>query len=507
MRRILVAMPLLMLALPALARVGGGQGYSSSSSSGGGGYSGSYHGGGYSSGSGSYSSSGSSSDDQLIGFLLELIIRLLIAYPQIGFPLLIGGGIAYWIYNRAQAPARAQLQEIHDWSRSRPERSRLPRDPQPPNLERLKAADPNFSRPLFLDFLNLLYVKAQTLRNEELDAIGACLSETARRQLARDSGWSRVIIGALTVRQVDLSSQRQRVVVGVEANLERESAASYVVDRMVLERQAGTLTPTPEIVTSFACPKCGSKAPVKSGVCASCQSKVNEGNFSWLLVELVRERSQPRVEVALDSSGQEVGTELPTVYDPGLQTNLEILRGQDPSFSAQALEQHAERTFLALQQAWSEGRWEKARPLESDYLFGQHQLWMEAYEREGLRNLLEDVRVLRIELVRLELDRYFESATLRVFASMKDSTVRIDDGALVSGNPRAARTFSEYWTFIRRSGVTSKTRELTCCPNCGALLDRISVTGVCEYCDANITRGDFDWILSRIEQDEAYSAS
>ena len=113
--------------------------------------------------------------------------------------------------------------------------------------------------------------------------------------------------------------------------------------------------------------------------------------------------------------------------------------------------------------------------------------------------------MLRVETVCLELDRYFESATLRIFASMKDSTVRLSDGALLSGDPRKPRVFSEYWTFIRRSGVTSKARELTCCPNCGATLDKITTAGVCEYCDANITRGDYDWVLSRIEQDEAYT--
>jgi hypothetical protein len=28
--------------------------------------------------------------------------------------------------------------------------------------------------------------------------------------------------------------------------------------------------------------------------------------------------------------------------------------------------------------------------------------------------------------------------------------------------------------------------------------------GACEYCKAVISRGDFDWVLSRIEQDDSY---
>jgi hypothetical protein len=30
------------------------------------------------------------------------------------------------------------------------------------------------------------------------------------------------------------------------------------------------------------------------------------------------------------------------------------------------------------------------------------------------------------------------------------------------------------------------------------------MAGECEYCAARVTTGDFDWVLSRIEQDETY---
>jgi hypothetical protein len=30
------------------------------------------------------------------------------------------------------------------------------------------------------------------------------------------------------------------------------------------------------------------------------------------------------------------------------------------------------------------------------------------------------------------------------------------------------------------------------------------MAGTCSYCSAHITRGEFDWVLSKIEQDEAY---
>ena len=42
------------------------------------------------------------------------------------------------------------------------------------------------------------------------------------------------------------------------------------------------------------------------------------------------------------------------------------------------------------------------------------------------------------------------------------------------------------------------------CPNCGAPL-KVNNAGVCEFCGGKITSGEFDWVLSRIEQDESYA--
>jgi len=32
----------------------------------------------------------------------------------------------------------------------------------------------------------------------------------------------------------------------------------------------------------------------------------------------------------------------------------------------------------------------------------------------------------------------------------------------------------------------------------------VNMAGYCEYCKAKVTSGEFDWVLSKIEQDEAY---
>ena len=491
----------LLLAVPALARVGGGQDYGSSSSDSGGGYSGGGGGGG--------------GDAQLIGFLIEMVIRLIIFYPAIGIPLLLVGLGAWFFYSQGGSSSARLFDQVEGWANGRqsstPARTQLvaaEASAGANDLGRLRQADPNFSRPLFLDFVNLLYSKVNLLGGEQLALIGAYLDPDLRKRQEGARPWHRVIVGGLRVLRVQLSPMDQKVIVEVEANLEGDDgSASFVVDELVLQRKPGVMTPAPEAVYSLACPNCGNTAPVdQAGRCTACDNQVNNGRFGWLLTRLNRQRMGPRLKVSLSSGGEEAGTDMPTLVDGSLEQDLAKLISADPEFSLQGVEQHARHTFLTLQQAWTEGRWELARPLESDFLFGQHQMWMEAYAREGLRNVLEEIEVRAVEPARIELDRYFESVTLRIFARMKDSTIRLADGQLVSGDPKRSRSFSEYWTFIRRAGVTSKQRESVCCPNCGAPLDRVTVAGVCEYCDANITRGDFDWVLSRIEQDEAYSA-
>jgi hypothetical protein len=92
---------------------------------------------------------------------------------------------------------------------------------------------------------------------------------------------------------------------------------------------------------------------------------------------------------------------------------------------------------------------------------------------------------------------------VRLFATSVDYTIT-DDGKVLSGSRRRERSYSEYWTWIRGSSRRGPSRGDLSCPNCGAPL-RIGMAGTCEYCRVKVTAGEFDWVLSRIEQDDSYS--
>ena len=77
-------------------------------------------------------------------------------------------------------------------------------------------------------------------------------------------------------------------------------------------------------------------------------------------------------------------------------------------------------------------------------------------------------------------------------------------GHVVAGSRTNLRKWSEYWTFIRNSKATpAAARADLNCPNCGASL-KVNATGICEFCGGKMTSGEFDWVLSKIEQDESY---
>jgi hypothetical protein len=110
----------------------------------------------------------------------------------------------------------------------------------------------------------------------------------------------------------------------------------------------------------------------------------------------------------------------------------------------------------------------------------------------------------RTERVKIVLDRHFDAITVRVWASGLDYTVSTRTGARVSGSQTQPRAYSEYWTLIRSAGVSGAPRSAASCPSCGSPL-QVSMAGNCEHCGSHLTRGEFDWVLSKIEQDDVYA--
>ena len=159
--------------------------------------------------------------------------------------------------------------------------------------------------------------------------------------------------------------------------------------------------------------------------------------------------------------------------------------------------------YKGLNEAWSTNQLDPIRGLVSDGLFDYLQYWVDAYKRQGLRNQLTNMRITRLVMAKVVRDKYFDAVTVRIWGTGLDFVVHSDTGKLVRGSKHLERPYSEYWTFIRSAGRKGPARTDPACSNCGAPL-KISQAGTCDHCGAHVTLGEFDWVLSKIEQDDSY---
>jgi ribosomal protein L37AE/L43A len=262
-------------------------------------------------------------------------------------------------------------------------------------------------------------------------------------------------------------------------------------------------TRPPQQVQSFHCPNCGAPfAPTGGDRCEYCGEVVSGGRFDWTVeaVELVRAEARPP---ALTGTVQEVGTDWPTVFQPDLSDRRAALQQDDPAATDEALVARIRLIYGELNQGWTALDLAPVRPYVSDSLFDYLQYWIRAYREQGLRNALEDMKLMEAVLTKVVRDRWYDAATFRIWGTGRDSTVRVATGEVVGGDPQHERYYSEYWTLIRGTGVRGTPHADKNCPNCGAPLTT-NMAGECAHCGAKVTSGQFDWVLSRIEQDDSY---
>ncbi len=475
-----------------LFRPGGGQSYSGSHSSGG------------------YSSHGGSSGGGGGGALVWLLIELCFRYPHVGIPILVIVIIAFVLRARSNAAATGRGWASQDLSSVTFEPAY--EEPAPvaattgvPRraLDRIRETDPEFSIVLFEDFLYTLYAEMMRARGQQgAMALAAYLSPgvIATKLQGAVSG---IVIGAMRVTSVDRTQTSWRVTLDFEANLTEGAQRLYVVDRVTVERALGAKSRPPARSRTLDCPNCGAPLHALRGdVCTYCKQQVGMGRFDWTVIGFQRLQSEARGPM-LTSSVEEEGTNLPTIVDPMAQGELAAVRQKDPSFDWSAFTQRIALTFNELQVGWSNRDLSRVRPYVSDNLYQSQAYWIDLYLQARARNVTEGAQITRIDLANVVRDKWYDAITVRLFATSTDYTIG-DDGKLLSGNKSRKRAYSEYWTFIRGAGKTGPTKTTPNCPSCGAPL-QINQAGACAYCNVKVTTGEFDWVLSRIEQDDSYT--
>jgi hypothetical protein len=384
-----------------------------------------------------------------------------------------------------------------------------PKPTEPPGRDKLleltQVHDPEFSLVVFEDFLYSLFAAFHEARGKSArhDVTPYVESEAKNELLKKKDDVRSVIVGSMEITKARAAGNRLAVEVTFEANYEEVERgvvrAFYASEKWVLQRALTAKSRAPDKASLDDCPNCGaSLADLDGNVCRYCKEALTPGRFDWAVTHITAERST-RGPMLGGADTVEVGTDRPTIVRPGAEKRYAQLCERDPSFSWPGFQERVKVIFAALHEGWNARDWRPVRPYVSDQLFQSQLYWIEEYKKQRLVNHTDGARVASMTMSNVESDKHFDSLTVRVFATGKDYTVH-EEGRLVSGNRHVDREYSEYWTLIRGRGAAGSTKSDAGCPNCGAALS-INMAGACEHCQVKVTRGQFDWVLSRIEQD------
>ena len=185
-----------------------------------------------------------------------------------------------------------------------------------------------------------------------------------------------------------------------------------------------------------------------------------------------------------------------------LAEDLVALQARDPNFNQQMFLDRAQATFFALQKAWMDRNLEPARVYMSDGIYHRWKMQIDQMIAAHKRNILDNLVIGGTQIVKVSTDPNFDTITVRIDASAADYEVDDTTTNKVIYGSKQNQPFTEYWTFIRSAAARTKAgvgAEVTQCPNCGAPLS-INESGVCSYCKATVTSGQFGWVLDNITQ-------
>src|SRR5260370_22717920 len=149
-----------------------------------------------------------------------------------------------------------------------------------------------------------------------------------------------------------------------------------------------------------------------------------------------------------------------------------------------------------------DGNLEHARVYVSDGICHRWKNQIDAMIAAHKKNMLDNLVIGGVQIIKVQSDPKCDSTTVGIDASAADYEVEEANPDKVISGSRQEQPFTEYWTFTRSGAARTKAgeaAEVTQCPNCGAPLS-INESGVCSYCKATVTSGQFGWVFDNITQ-------
>lgn len=195
-----------------------------------------------------------------------------------------------------------------------------------------------------------------------------------------------------------------------------------------------------------------------------------------------------------------------------VQAWVQALKSKDPQFELETVLGKVRQLFPALQEAWFKRELTPIRPFLSDATYQRFTVQLQLMADQGIRDAISDVRLLDLQLLGIEQSEWFDSIHVRVRAEMRDTDVPAsfsDEKAVAAARGAPVESFTEVWTFVRKPGAQTRVGQDLYqgkCPHCGAPY-KGGATNVCEYCNAVVNSGNYDWTLSEITQGIEFNRS
>ena len=389
------------------------------------------------------------------------------------------------------------------------------RRPLPPALDAIRTLDPGFEMETFLQRAEMTFflVKRGVQKNDAAavrpylnDGVFNAVSQGIAQSKARHSHalLESLNVRGLAVEDAQCNPQGQSIVVHFDlvyraktlndANqtLADEGQDQRHAERWVFGRGPAARTAVNGGVIAARCPACGAELRLAlDGTCAHCKASVTNGSVDWVVVDV-----QPANYVGY-SAESSLGFAAASVPE-----GVAALTAADKDFSLGIFEARVKKAFLALQDAWCKQNLDAGRAFMSPGAYFSWSAQLETMSAEGRRNVMENLSVTAVRPVRIIHGRVYDDLTVRISAAAADYEVDANN-KIVFGD-RSVKPFMEDWTFQRSVGATTSNKPGTLentCPSCGAPV-ALTQIGECRYCKAAVTSGKFDWVVSRIDQED-----
>lgn len=192
----------------------------------------------------------------------------------------------------------------------------------------------------------------------------------------------------------------------------------------------------------------------------------------------------------------------------GLNVNLpdrtaqieQIIKQDDPNFSADDFNAFVKEVYMDIQNAWCKRDLTPVRPVLHNNLYNTTAKQVQSKIDQGVTYHYESIAVNTAYLTSYVRDNEYEYLTAYLNARFIDYQTDDKTGNIIRGDKNTRWDFRYKMKFVRSVG--SKTNSAADsnmighnCPNCGAPLE-ISSTGVCAYCGSTVTTGLYSWVLT-----------